>query len=188
MLKKKRNILLSLLCVVSMLLTACSIGGGKAVVTCDGFEMKLGKSTVADLKEGGFTNRYSNSDWKKIESMSWENFYAMKGDVSYGTMYAGNKGSSLIDFDKGVIFEISISYDDPDYPVGEVLVNGVDFQGYTREEVKEAMGNAKVTLDSDTYLAFEADGCNYTFTFQDGSETLTDLWVNDGTEKQYSME
>ena len=65
------------------------------------------------------------------------------------------------------------SYDDPDYPVGEVLVNGVDFQGYTREEVKEAMGNAKVTLDSDTYLAFEADGCNYTFTFQDGSETLT---------------
>lgn len=120
--------------------------------------------------------------------MTWENFYAMKGDVSYGIMFAGNKGSSQINFDKGVIFEFSISYDDPDYPAGEVLVNGINFKGYTREEIKEAMGNAKITLDSDTYLGFEVDGWNYIFSFKEGSKILTGLRINDGTEKGHSMQ
>lgn len=183
--KKKRGILLGLLCMFSMLVTACTIYDGRAVVTCDGYEMKLGKTTVAELKEAGFENRYSRIEEKEIDGMTWENFYAMKDDVSYGTMFAGNKGSSPIDFDNGVIFEFCISYDDPDYPAGEVLVKGINFEGYTREEIKEAMGNAKITLDSDTYLAFEIDGCEYTFSFDDGSETLTDIRINDGTEKEY---
>lgn len=183
--KKRRGILLGLLCVLSILLTACTINDGRAVVTCDGYEMKLGKTTVAELKEAGFENRYSRIEKEKIDSMTWENFYAMKGDVSHGIMFAGNKGSSQIDFDKGVIFEFSISYDDPDYPAGEVLVNGINFEGYTREEIKEAIGREKMTRDSDTYLSFEIDGCKYTFSFDDGSETLTDIRINDGTETEY---
>ena len=186
MLKKKRSILLCILCVVSILLTACS-GGKAAVVTCGGYEVNLGKTTVAELKEAGFTNRYSSSEKKKIGSMTWENFYAMKDDVSYGTMYAANKKSSQIEFDDGVIFEIVLSYDDPDYPLGEVLVNGINFEGYTREEIKAAMGDAKITLDYGKYLDFEIGGCDYTFSFEDGSETLTGIRVNDGTEKEYHM-
>jgi len=188
MLKKKRSILLCILCVLSVLLTACSLGGEKVVVTCDGYEIKLGKTTVADLKEAGFTNLYSRSEEEKIDSMSWENFYAIKDDISYGTMLAGNKGASQIEFDKGVIFEISLSYDDPESPIGEVLVNGVNFEGYTREQIKEAMGDAKITLDSDRFLDFESGSCKYTFSFDNGSEILTGLWVNDGTEKEYSMD
>lgn len=185
---KKRSILLMIFtCVVSMQLTACSIGEGKAVVTCDGYEVKLGKATVAELKEAGFNNRYSHIDEKMIDSMSWETFYAMKGDNSYGDMLAGNKKSSQVEFDKGVIFEIILTYDDPDYSMGEVLVNGVNFEGYTREKVKEAMGDAKITLDSDTYLSFELSGCNYTFSFENGSEILTTIRVNDGTEKEYNF-
>lgn len=183
--KKKRVILLSVLCMLSILLTACSVNGGKTVVTCDGYEVQLGKTTVAELKEAGFTNRYSHSDPKRIYGASWENFYAMKDDVSYGTMFAGNKGSSMIEFDEGVIFEMSFSYNDPEYPVGEILVKGTNFEGYTKEKVKEVMDNAKITLDSDTYLIFEADGCKYTFSFADGSETVTDIRVNDGTEIEY---
>lgn len=68
----------------------------------------------------------------------------MKGDESYGDMLAGNKKSSRIEFDKGVIFEIVLTYDDPDYSMGEVLVNGVNFEGYTREKIKEAMGMQKL--------------------------------------------
>ena len=100
-----------------MQLTACSIGGKQPVLTCDDYEVKLGKATVAELKEG---------------------------DESYGDMLAGNKKSSRIEFDKGVIFEIVLTYDDPDYSMGEVLVNGVNFEGYTREKIKEAMGMQKL--------------------------------------------
>ena len=171
-----------------MQLTACSIGGKQPVLTCDDYEVKLGKATVAELKEAGFTNRYSHIDEEMIDSMSWETFYAMKGDEAYGDMLAGNKKSSRIEFDKGVIFEIVLTYDDPDYSMGEVLVNGVNFEGYTREKIKEAMGDAKITLDSDTYLVFESGGGEYTFNFDEGSETVKRIRVNDGTEKEYSID
>lgn len=185
--KKKRVTLLSMLCAASILLTACSIGGKKAVVTYDGYELNLGKTTVADMKEAGFTNRYSNIEEKTIDSMTWENFYAMKDDLSYGTMLACNKGSSQIEFDKGKIFEITLTYDDPESPVGEVLINGVNYEGCTREEIKQAMGDAKVTLDYGEYLSFETGGCEYTFSFEEDSETVTSIRVNDGTEKDYGF-
>lgn len=172
---------------LSVLLTACSLGGSNVSITCDGFELNLGKTTVAELKEAGFTNLYSHIDSKKIDSMSWENFYAIKGDLSYGTMLAANKKSTQIEFDKGVIFEISIAYDDPEAPVGAILVNGTDFNGCTREEIKAAMGDTEITLDTDEYLSYESGRCEYTFSFKDGSETVTGLRINDGTEKEFSM-
>lgn len=187
--KKKGSILFSFLCIALILLTACSIGGKDVVVTCDGYEVKLGKTTVADLKETGFTNKYADIEETTLDSMTWDSFYAMKDDVSYGTMDAGNKKSSRIEFDKAVIFEISLSYNDPEISVGEVLVNGVNFEGYTREQVKEAMGDATITLDDEQYdyLVFEIGKCKYTFIFEDGSETLTGFRINDGTEVELSL-
>ncbi|MDE6983221.1 MAG: hypothetical protein K2O99_01595 [Lachnospiraceae bacterium] len=183
---RKAGILLGMLCGASILMTACSIGGKKAVVTCDGYEVTLGKTTAGEIKEAGFTNFYANVEKETIDSMSWENFYAMKGDLSYGTMLAGNKGSSSIAFDKGKVFEISIDYDNPELSVGEILINGVDYQGCTRDEIKAGMGDAKVSLDVDQYLEFEIGSCEYTFSFEEGSETVTKIRVNDGTEKEYS--
>ena len=187
--KKKRSIIMSFLCVAFILLTGCSAGGKNPVVTCDDYEIKLGKTTVADLKEAGFTNLYADIEETTLDSMTYDNFYAMKNDVSYGTMYAGNKRASRIEFDKGVIFELSFSYDDPELPLGEVLVNGVNFEGCTREQVKEAMGDAEITLDDEQYdyLIFEIGKYEYSFAFEDGSETLTGLRINDGTEVELSI-
>lgn len=182
--KKKRSILFSILCAAFLLLTACSAGGKGAVITCDDYEIKLSKTTVADLKEAGFTNLYSLVEESTLDSKTYDCFYAMKEDLSYGTMYVGNKRASQIEFDKGVIFEITFSYDDPESPLGEVLVNGVNFEGYTREQVKEAMGDAEITLDYEEYLCFETGGCEYTFDFEDGSETLTSLRISDGTDTE----
>lgn len=180
--KKKRNILLSLICVVSILLTACSDGGKKAVVTCDGYEVKLGKTTVGDMKEAGFTNFLSGEE--QLDGRTWSSFFAAKDDVLYGDMSVANKGSYKIEFDKGVIFEVILYNDNLEIPTGEVLVNGVNFEGYTKEEIKEAMGDAEIKQDSEDYLSFEFGGCNYAFMFEDGSETLTTLIVDDGTEKE----
>lgn len=177
MLKKKGSILLSILCVILILLTACSAGGKNAVVTCDGFDITLGKTTVAELKKAGFTNDYSFVDGQKIESMASNIFYAMKDDVSYGFMYAVNRNASPIEFEKCVLREVTLSYGDSEFPIGEVLVNGVNFEGCTKEEIKETMGDATIILDDDTYLVFESGDSYYYFSFDDGSETLTKLWV-----------
>ena len=59
---------------------------------------------------------------------------------------------------------------------------------FGREKIKEAMGDAKITLDSDTYLVFESGGGEYTFNFDEGSETVKRIRVNDGTEKEYSID
>ncbi len=187
--KKKGSILFGFLCVALILLTACSVGGKDVVVTCDGYEIKLGKTTVGDLKEAGFTNEYADIEETTLDSMTWDSFYAMKDGDSYGTMDVGNKKSSRIEFNKAVIFEISLSYNDPEISVGEVLVNGVNFEGYTREQVKEAMGDATITLDDEQYdyLDFEIGKYDYTFVFEDGSETLTGLWINDGTETELNI-
>lgn len=178
--KKKRSVCLCVvLCALSVLLTACSAGGKDGVVTCDGFELKLGKTTVAQLENAGFSNYYSSlfEETKKIESMSSDVFYAKKDDLFYGYMFAVNKTASPIEFEKCVIREVTIYYDAPDYPFGEVLVNGVDFEGYTREEIKEAMGDREITMDTDTYLGFVSGDYNYVFTFADDSETLISLWA-----------
>ncbi|MDE7266954.1 MAG: hypothetical protein K2N89_05765 [Lachnospiraceae bacterium] len=177
MLKKKGSILLSILCVILILLTACSAEEKGTVVTCDGYDITLGKTTVAELKKAGFTNDYSHVDGQKIESMASNVFYAMKDDVSYGFMYAVNKSASPIEFEKCVLREVTLSYDSSEYPIGEVLVNGVNFEGYTKEEIKEAMGDATITSDDDTYLVFESGDSYYYFFFDNGSETLTKLWV-----------
>lgn len=184
--KKKRRVLFSILCAAFILLTACSAGGKNAVITCDDYEIKLSKTTVGDLKDAGFTNLYSIVEESTLDSMTCVIFHAMKDDVSYGIMDVGNKKNSQIEFDKGVIFGINLYYDDPDDPLGEVLVNGVNFEGYTREQVKEAMGDAKITLDDDKYdyLNFETGGCEYSFAFKDGSETVTSIHIDDGTEKE----
>lgn len=177
--RKKKSILLCMLCAVSVLLTACSAGGKDGVVTCDGYDLKLGKTTVAELENAGFSNDYSSlfEETNKIESMSSDTYYAKKDDLFYGLMFAVNKTASPIEFEKCVIREVTLYYDDPDYPLGEVLVNGVDFEGYTREEIKEAMGDREITMDTDTTLGFVSGDYNYIFTFADDSETLIRLWA-----------
>lgn len=177
--RKKKSILLCMLCAVSVLLTACSAGGKDGVVTCDGYDLKLGKTTVAELENAGFSNDYSSlfEETNKIESMSSDTYYAKKDDLFYGLMFAVNKTASPIEIEKCVIREVTLYYDNPDYPLGEVLVNGVDFEGYTREEIKEAMGDREITMDTDTYLGFVSGDYNYVFTFADDSETLVELWA-----------
>ena len=130
---------------------------------------------------------YSNINDKQIGSMSWENLYAMKGNVTYGTMYAGNKSSSEKGFRDGVIFRVIIEYDDPDYETGEILINGVNFEGYTREQVREAMSDFEITLDYGEYLVFESGKYEYSFAFSDGSETVTRISINDGTEAELTI-
>lgn len=68
------------------------------------------------------------------------------------------------------MFRVVIDYDDPDYATGEILINGVNYEGYTRDQIKEAMSGAKMTLDSDTYLSFEDGKFEYTFRFEEGSK------------------
>lgn len=163
-------------------LTSCSIGK-KTVLTYDGtLELELGKTKIATVVEAGFTDKYSYDGKSQIDSSSWENFYAMKGDVTYGTMYAANRSSRKVDFEQGEVFRVVIDYDDPDYVTGEILINGVNYEGYTRDQIKEAMTGAKMTLDSDTYLSFEDGKFDYTFRFEEGSETVSGISIDDGTD------
>ncbi|MCI9143759.1 MAG: hypothetical protein HFH87_14295 [Lachnospiraceae bacterium] len=165
-----------------LLLTGCSFGK-KVVLTYDGtFELELGKTKVAELLEAGFTDRYSYDKKSQIDSSSWQNFYAMKEDVTYGTMYAGNKSSQKVKFEQGKVFRVVIDYRDPDYVTGEILINGVNYAGYTREQIKEAMNGAEMTLDSETYLCFEDGKFEYTFQFDEGSETVSSISIDDGTD------
>ena len=167
-----------------LLLTGCSIGiGKKAILTYDGsLELELGKTKIAEVVEAGFTDKYSHDGKAQIDGSSWENFYAMKGDVTYGTMYAANKGSQKVAFEDGKVFRVVIDYQDPDYATGEILINGVNYEGYTRDQIKEAMSGAKMTLDSETYLDFEDGRFEYTFQFDEGSEAVSSISIDDGTD------
>ena len=75
-----------------------------------------------------------------------------------------------------------IDYQNPDYATGEILINGVNYEGYTRDQIKEAMNGAEMTLDSETYLDFEDGKFEYTFHFEDGSETVCSISIDDGTD------
>ena len=177
-----KKVCLGLLLAGMLLLTGCSFGK-KVVLTYDGtFELELGKTKVAELLEAGFTDRYSYDKKAQIDSSSWQNFYAMKEDVTYGTMYAGNKSSQKVKFEQGKVFRVVIDYRDPDYVTGEILINGVNYAGYTREQIKEAMNGAEMTLDSETYLCFEDGKFEYTFQFDEGSETVSSISIDDGTD------
>lgn len=178
----KEKISVGFLLTGMLFLTSCSIGK-KTVLTYDGtLELELGKTKIATVVEAGFTDKYSYDGKSQIDSSSWENFYAMKGDVTYGTMYAANRSSRKVDFEQGEVFRVVIDYDDPDYVTGEILINGVNYEGYTRDQIKEAMTGAKMTLDSDTYLSFEDGKFEYTFRFEEGSETVSGISIDDGTD------
>lgn len=178
----RKKLCLGFLLAGMLFLTSCSIGK-KTVLTYDGtFELELGKTRVAEVMEAGFTDRYSYDKKSQIDSSSWENFYAMKNDVTYGTMYAGNKSSQKVNFEEGKVFRVVIDYRDPDYVTGEILINGVNYAGYTREQIKEAMSGAKMTLDNETYLSFEDGKFEYTFQFDEGSETVCTISIDDGTD------
>lgn len=173
---------LGLLLAGMLFLTSCSLGK-KTVLTYDGtFELELGKTRVAEVMEAGFTDRYTYSKKSQIGSNSWENFYAMKGEVSYGTMYAGNSGSAKVDFEKGKIFRVVIDYQDPDYVCGEILINGVNYYGYDRDQIKEAMSGTEMTLDHENYLCFKDGKFEYTFRFKEGSEIVGSISIDDGTD------
>lgn len=169
--KKKRIGLLTVLCVVFVLLTACSSGEKSPVVTCDGYDVIIGKTTIADLKAAGFTNYYSDSE--TVDGMSSDTFHPMKDTLSYGMMYVRNDKSSPIAYDNCIVREIVISYEDSDVSLGEVLINGVNFEGFTKEEVKDAMKDLEISLDSDEFLVYRVGEYDYTFRFLDGSETIT---------------
>ena len=184
--RKKKFLLAAILCL--LLFGLCGCGGKVPVITYDGsFELRLGKTKAGDVLDAGFTNLYSHINDRQIGSMSWENLYAMKGDTSYGTMYAGNKSSREKAFRDGVIFRVIIQYDNPDYLVGEVLVNGTNFYGYTRDQVKEAMAGYEQTLDYGEYLDFESGKYKYTFSFSDGSDVVTRISINDGTDTELTI-
>lgn len=178
----RKKLCLGFLLTGMLLLTSCSLGK-KTVLTYGGtFELELGKTKVAEVMEAGFTDRYSYDKKAQIDSSSWQNFYAMKNDVTYGTMYAGNKSAQKVKFEEGKVFRVVIDYQDPDYVTGEILINGVNYAGYTREQIKEAMRGAEMTLDSETYLCFEDGKFEYTFRFEDGSETVSSISIDDGTD------
>lgn len=165
-----------------IVLTSCS-GGKKVVLTYDGTcELELGKTRMADIMEAGFTNQYTHVEKAQIDSRSWEDFYAMKDDMTYGTMYAANRSSKKVDFEEGEVFRVVIDYRDPDYDTGEILINGVNYNGYTRDQIKEAMSGAKMTLDHETYLDFEDGKFEYTFQFDEDSETVSSISIDDGTD------
>lgn len=184
--KKKKFLLAGVL--LLLLLGLCGCGSKAPVITYDGsLELKLGKTKAGEVLDAGFTNLYPNINDRQIGSMSWENLYAMKENVTYGTMYAGNKSSYEKAFRDGVIFRVIIEYDDPDYETGEILINGVNFNGYTRDQVKEAMSEYEMTLDYGEYLDFESGKYKYTFSFSDGSEIVTRISINDGTEAELTI-
>ena len=179
----KTGIILTAICMSGMLLlTGCSFGK-KVVLTYDGsFELELGKTKVGAALDAGFTDELAYDAKSTIGSSSWENFYAMKGDLTYGTMYAANKSSSEVDFEEGKVFRVVIDYRDPDYATGEILINGVNYEGYTRDQIKEAMSDAKMTLDGDTYLSYDYGKFEYTFAFDEDSEAVSSISIDDGTD------
>ena len=178
----KEKLSVGILLTGMLFLTSCSIGK-KTILTYDGtLELELGKTKIAQVAEAGFTDKYAYDAKAQIDSSSWENFYAMKNDVTYGTMYAGNKSSQKVNFEEGKVFRVVIDYRDPDYDTGEILINGVNYEGYTREQIKEAMSGAKMTLDVDTYLDFEDGKFEYTFQFDEDSEAVSSISIDDGTD------
>ena len=182
----RKCFLAGILCL--LVLGLCGCGSKAPVITYDGsLELRLGKTTAGDVLDAGFTNLYSHINDRQIAGMSWENLYAMKDGSSYGTMYAGNKSSREKAFREGVIFRVIIEYDGQDYPVGEILVNGVNFNGYTREQVKEAMQEYELTLDTEKYINFQAGKYEYTFTFLEGSDVVSRISIDDGTETELTI-
>ena len=184
--KKRGCINIGLLLILTVLLAGCSSGGSKTpVVKLDGsYELILGKSSIKEVQDAGFTNRYSHKKvMKVIPDSSWGYFYPMKDDLSFGIMLAGNKSSREIPLEEGVVFELSLDFNSPDYDLGEVLVDGVDYRGYTKEQLTEAMGEPTTKIEE--YFIYESKNSSYTFIFKEGSETLTGLRVKDGTKQKY---
>lgn len=163
--------------------TACSNMNTPApVLGLDGqMEVTIGKTTIGEITEAGFSNRYLTKN-KMIPKQSWETLYAVKDDLNYGAFSGGNKKSKEIVFEEGVIFKVTMDYDDSDHPSGLVLVDGVDYNGYTRDQIKETLKDKTPTLDSDNYLVYKNGKFDYTFRFADGSEIITGISIDDGTE------
>ncbi len=184
--KMKKGILAVVVCMFMLNLCGCAVGGKAPSITLDGsLEVKLGQTKAGEVLDAGFTNLYSHINEGGIDSMTWETLYAVKGEERFGDLQAANKSGRSIEFKDGVIFEFSVNYDGEE-AVGEILINGVDFQGYTRDQVKEAMAEFEETLDTDKYLCFESGRYEYTFSFGEGSDVLSGVKINDGTEKEYN--
>lgn len=191
----KKYIWTGILCF--LLLGLCGCGSKAPVITYDGsFELRLGKTKAGDVLDAGFADSYSDLEYEQIDDMSWETLYAMKDGKCYGEIYVGNKSFREKAFREGVIFSVIIQYDNPKYPAGEILINGVNFYGYTKEQVKEAMQEYELTLDGVGELIFETSKYNYvfsffkgsdkgkyeyTFYFIDGSDVVSRISINDGT-------
>lgn len=193
--RRKKYIWVGIFCL--LIFGLCGCGSKAPMITYDGsFELRLGRTKAGDVLDAGFADLDYEADDKQIEDMSWESLYVMKDGYSYGMMYVGNKSLREKAFRDGVVFSVIIQYDNPKYPAGEILINGIDFYGYTKEQVKEAMQEYELTLDGVEKLVFESEKYEYgfsffagsdkgkyeyTFSFLDGSNVVSSISINDGT-------
>ena len=167
------------LCVFFVMVSACSLGK-TPVLTYDGsFQLKVGRTTVGDALKAGFTGNDSLPN--SVVGGKVESLYAYKDGIYYGAMRVANKTASPIKFENGVVYEVVIVYNDPSITVGEILINGVNYENYTREQVKEAMGTDNRPQEGEGGLVYEIGKYKYTFRFDDDSETVTSILINDGT-------
>lgn len=178
----KGKVSIGFLLIGMLFLTSCSIGK-KAVLTYDGvFELEVGKTKLAEVLGAGFEDRYPHVAKPQLDGRSWDYFYVVKDNLTYGDFYVANRSSGKVDFQEGVVFRVKIDYDDSEYAAGEILINGVDYEGYTRDQIKEAMSWARLDLDADSFLSYVDGRFEYTFWFEEGSEIVSSVSIDDGTD------
>ncbi|MFB8376244.1 hypothetical protein [Paenibacillus taichungensis] len=152
------------------------------VITFDGTEVILGETKLKTLIDGGFT-RVINSTTDHLVGSSLPGMafnhhllYVTKGEEP---KYAG---LSLLNEDKNeqpledcVIYSInywmylrgtSIVYPD-------ILINQVNYRGYTMDQVKVAMEGKEIVSDDSGFLMLIDGDYRYTFKFDDSGEVVT---------------
>lgn len=149
--------------------------GPSPVITYDGStEISIGKSTLQDLFDGGFT-----STTNKLASKKWDKYGLVKNDNLFGNAYIKNTSGNSKAKSECKIFGIWVTFAEDGKSRGQVLINGTDFKGKTIEQTKEAMSGFKLRSETDTSLDYSKGSYFYTFKFKDN--TVNTVEIKDDT-------
>lgn len=186
----------SLVCVALVLvfmLSGCSNNnfgktgeGSSPEVDYDGTKVVLGETKLSSLYDDGFENSTIFSSGYKTtmqsKTIANDSLYLSKNNKEYGLISLlcneGDDGVSMYPIEDCIIHRITLYLNDYikdpedsgdiDIKYGNVLIDGVNYKGYTSEQIKKSMKGKNLVEESEEILSYQ-DG-DYHTTFYIGED------------------
>lgn len=150
------------------LLAGCTAGaktGNRLIL--DGYKFNISQATVTDLTDAGLAIGEDIDPETAIPAgtMMAQPILLEKDGVPAASMVIANPGKMEIPLSRCRVYKLTGFYTiDGTQGASEVIYEGVNFTGYTKEKVEKTLGrpeNADKTTDLSTLKQFDYSGPNY---------------------------